>query len=43
MDKSCSFGLSCVFREPTSSFVRASVPFVFEGGMWDLFVLVPAL
>ena len=35
MGKSCSFSLLSV------SFVNASFPFGFEGGLWDLIVLVP--
>ena len=31
----------CVFRERLSICVWGSFPFSFEGGMWDLSVLIP--
>ena len=39
--KRCLFGLLCVFIEKVYLFVCASFPFSFEGGIWDLIVLVP--
>ena len=41
LDRSCSFGLLRACRERLLIFVRASFPFAFEDGMWDLIVLVP--
>ena len=40
----CSFGLpygAFVYRECLSIRLCASFPFGFEGGMWDLIVLIP--
>ena len=42
LEKSCSFvsvSVSCV--NVFNLCVCASLPFGFDGGMWDLFVLVP--
>ena len=40
--KSCSFGIQCVsFVDVLSVSVCSSFPFDFEGGMWDLIVLIP--
>ena len=41
LGKSCSFGILCVFRKRLSIFVCLSFPFGFEGGMWDLIILIP--
>ena len=43
LGKSCSFGLPCVSFVNVYQFVCvcASFPFGFEGGMWDLIVVVP--
>ena len=41
LGKTCSFGLLCVsFLNVSSVCVCASVPFDFEGGIWDLIVLI---
>ena len=42
LGKSCSFGLLCVHFVNVYEFVCAVFfPFEFEGGMWDLIVLIP--
>ena len=43
LGKSCSFGLPCVSFVNVYQFVCvcASFPFGFEGGVWDLIVVVP--
>ena len=42
LGKSCSIGLLCVSFVNVYHFcVCPSFPFVFEGGMWDLIVLIP--
>ena len=40
--KSCSFGLLCVSFVNVYQFLCvSSFPFGFEGGMWDVIVLIP--
>ena len=42
LGKSCSFGLcACLFCKRYEFCVCASFPFGFEGGMWNLIVLIP--
>ena len=42
LGKSCTIGLLCVyFMNVYEICVCASFPFGFEGGMWDLIVLIP--
>ena len=43
LGKSCSFGLLCVSFVNVYQFlcVCLSFPFGFEGGVWDLIVLIP--
>ena len=41
LGKSCSFDLPCVSFMNGYQVVCASFPFGFEGGMWELIVLVP--
>ena len=42
LGKCYSFGLQCVsFRERLSVCVCSSFSFSFEGGMWDLIVVIP--
>ena len=44
LGKSCLFGLPCVFfRERLTIRVCAFFPIGFEGGIWDMFVIVPSL
>ena len=40
LGKNCSFGLLCVSVK-LNLFVFVSLPFDFEGGIWDLIVLIP--
>ena len=41
LGKSCSFGLLCVYFVSVYQFVcLVFFPFVFEGGIWDLIVLI---
>ena len=41
LGKRCSFGLLCVSFVIVYQSVCASLPFCFEGGMWDLIVVIP--
>ena len=41
--KSCSFGGCACLRERLSICMCASFSFDFEGGIWDLIVLVPII
>ena len=42
LTKSCSFGVLCMsFVNAYQSVVCSSLPFRFDGGMWDLIVLIP--
>ena len=44
LGKRCSFGLLCVSFVNFINFrVCPSFPFGFEGGMWDVIVIIPAL